>query len=134
MLVDNELDPDYLSKGAIRALTGVLAIYAGCIFGTLFLFSIYHLYLASKNVTTNESLRSKFRGKQNPFDRGSSANLREFLCTPLPASRVFEEVQPMEVIEEPKAPGEEDSYEEDILARPPISENNESRMSNGGLN
>ena len=122
VFLNDDLEPPYLSPSTIKGLTVVLGVYAGCIFATLFFFGFYHFYLASQNVTTNESLRSKFRGKRNPYDKGFSENIREFLCAPLPPSRVFDDPPPMEVIEKDKEPDEDESDEEDLFDWPKARE------------
>ena len=45
----------------------------------LVFFSLYHFNFARKDLTTNEHLRDKFKGKVNPFNTGLFDNLKKFM-------------------------------------------------------
>ena len=52
--------------------------FAGSFVIWMFWFAIYHLFLASQNITTNESVRGVYKRDPNPFDYGLSTNMRIF--------------------------------------------------------
>ena len=66
------------SENANFIISIIVCVFAGIMFITLFLFGCSHLYMASKNITTNESLRKTYKRKPNPYNRGVSENLHVF--------------------------------------------------------
>jgi palmitoyltransferase ZDHHC9/14/18 len=55
-----------------------MAVYSSAFFVTMIIFISFHLYLASKNITTNEHLRNMY--PTNSFDKGCRKNLEEVFC------------------------------------------------------
>lgn len=70
--IDKSIEDMYLLSSII------LMAYSVIIMSLMFFFGLYHLWMASKNVTTNETLRGAYARKSNPFDYGFGTNWHMF--------------------------------------------------------
>ena len=73
-----------------RLVALMIFFFAAAVALVLVGFVVYHFYLLSTGITTDEQLRGKFDDEGNPFDKGFGANVREFFCDPIPPSLVFD--------------------------------------------
>lgn len=54
-------------------------------------FSLFHLSLARRNITTNEKLRGAYKGIKNPWDEGNEKNWQLFADSyPNTPSNIFD--------------------------------------------
>lgn len=60
----------------------ILILYALVAAGMVSPLFFFHVGLVSNNLTTNEKLKRVYRGKPNPFDKGSCTNWNEVYCAP----------------------------------------------------
>ena len=69
----------------------LLNLYASGIAILMFFFTLFHLWLASKNMSTNERLRGVYRKSHNPWDEGFFNNMITFWSDyPSTPSNIFD--------------------------------------------
>jgi palmitoyltransferase ZDHHC9/14/18 len=67
----------FMKDQCVLLLIAVLSVAAA---GAFLLLFVYHYFITSHNLTTNEHLKKYY--KVNPFDFGKGANFRHVLCYP----------------------------------------------------
>ena len=68
---------EFMKEQCVLLIVAVLSVVVS---GAFLLLFIYHYFITSHNLTTNEHLKKYY--KVNPFDFGQSVNFKHVLCFP----------------------------------------------------